>query len=166
MKGGVNIDTKSLMFKNTNGTKFINIPSTYKVKLPSGLTMKLVWWLDNQENQYNKAYNVFTTIVGDGTEKTLTNSLEGYKYATIEILKTDGSDLSKDTLYQLLLTTNIEFYIGSSTTNLFKSTQHKIYFGDKYKTQIEAKDVITSEIIQTANNKGWSIYIGDTLLNP
>ena len=162
----VSNSTKSLMFKNTDGSKFINIPSTYKVKLPSGLTMKLVWWLDNQENQYNEAYNVFTTIVGDGTEKTLTNSLEGYKYATIEILKTDGSDLSKDALHQLLLTTNIEFYVGSSTTNLFKSAQHKIYFGDKYKTQIEAKDVITSEIIQTANNKGWSIYIGDTLLNP
>ena len=38
MKGGINIDTKSLMFKNTDGSKFINIPSTYKVTLPEGLT--------------------------------------------------------------------------------------------------------------------------------
>ena len=162
----VSDSTKSLMFKNTNSSKFINIPNTYKVLLPEGLTMKLVWWISNQENQYNQAYNVFTTIVGDGTEKTFTNSLADYQYATIEVLKTDGSDLSNDILYQIILNTNIEFYVGSNTTNLFISPQHKIYFGDKYKNQIEAKDVITSEIIQTANNKGWSIYVGDTLLTP
>lgn len=162
----VSDSTKSLMFKTTNSSKFINIPNTYKVLLPEGLTMKLVWWVSNQENQYNQAYNVFTTIVGDGTEKTFTNSLTDYQYATIEVLKTDGSDLNNDTLYQIVSNTNIKFYVGSSTTNLFISPQHKIYFGDKYKTQIEAKDVITSKIIQTANNKGWSIYIGNTLLTP
>lgn len=159
--------TKSLMYRRTNGNgKFFNITGDYKVVIPEGLTMKIVWWIGNIENPYNKAYNEFTYIVGDGQEHTFTNTLNDYQWCTIEIQKTDGSDLTNDTLHQILLYNNIEFYIGDNTTNYIIPTLHNIYFDTTYKSQIEARDVITPEIIQTANDKGWTIYIGETELTP
>lgn len=163
----VSTSTKSLMYRQANNNgKFLNITGDYKVIIPEGLTLKLVWWISSKENNYNKAYNEFTYIIGDNAEHTLTNTLTDYQWCTIEIQNTDGSDLSRDNLHQVLLYNNLEFYIGDNTTNYIIPTLHNIYFDTTYKAQIEARDVITPEIIKEANNKGWNIYIGDTLLTP
>ena len=163
--------SKSLMFNmfridGSTRSRFLNITYAYQVQIPAGLTMRLVWWIGNGENEYNCAHNEFTDIIGDGELHTYNNTLadSGYNYCTVELFKTDGSDLTKDILHKTLMESpeQFAFYVGSSTTtNYFPSAKHNLYFHYS-DTNISS---LTKDIIQAANDKGWTVNFGNVVNN-
>ena len=163
--------SKSLMFNmfridGSTRSRFLNITDAYQVQIPAGLTMRLVWWIGNGENEYNCAHNEFTDIIGDGELHTYNNTLadSGYNYCTVELFKTDGSDLTKDILHKILMESpeQFAFYVGSSTTtNYFPSAKHNLYFHYS-DTNISS---LTKDIIQAANDKGWTVNFGNVVNN-
>lgn len=107
-------------------------------------------------------YNNEKKYTGESLSVTGTSTVsfanEDTVYPYFVLRKTDNSVLRPSDVANLDIT--IKYATGTDTysDNLVPANQHKLTFSGKNADKISDKEIITSEMIQTLNNKGWNVY--------
>lgn len=133
----------------------------FKVTVPSGYTMDIYGYDSNL-----KYVDDALTIVGNGQENVVsfTKSTATYPYITLK--KSDGSSLTPNSIANLTITIQYSTDGATYSGNAVPSNSHSISFSGRYADKITDKSIISSSLIENANNKGWKIYTDGIEVTP
>lgn len=139
--------------KVQNSTKF-------KINIPSGYIMYIYAY--NNSNVY---INHYLTVNGNGIEQSVefTNSNAYYPYFVLK--KLNGTNLTPHDTIDLNISISI-YKNNAYTENLIVGKNHNLTFGGRFADKISDKSIISSSIIQTANDKGWKIFSDSFEITP
>ena len=134
-----------------NPSDYFTLKATkFDAIIPSGYILT-IYGYNNEKKYTGELLNVTGT-------STVSFANEDAVYPYFVLRKTDNSVLRPSDVANLDIT--IKYATGTDTysDNLVPANQHKLTFSGKNADKISDKEIITSEMIQTLNNKGWNVY--------
>lgn len=122
----------------------------FNATIPNGYILTIYGY--NAEKKYT---GEALTITGTSTV-TFTDANTVYPYFVLR--KSDNTNIAPADIANLDII--IKYANGTDTysDNLIPANTHKLTFSGKNADKISDKEIITAEMIQTLNNKGWSVY--------